>query len=172
MNVAEIADRAVRVHGAVQDPWELAAVLAVLAASPPELIVEIGCWSGGSLHAWRQTGAEVIGVTLPEHANILRDHGAAVILADSRQCRGQLDSVLAGRVPGFVFIDGGHDHLTCLSDWELARQVAPGAVIGFHDIACPDWPDPGRVWADVSRGYPSVAIIRPDAKMGTGLVFT
>lgn len=165
----QVAARAVQVYGACQDPWELSGVLTLLRADPPGVILEIGCWSGGSLYAWKSTGADVIGVTLPDHANILRPHGAEIILADSRHAKEQILDVLAGRVPGFVFIDGDHDEPVVRSDWELAREVAPGAVIGFHDIT---WPGPGKVWAEVSAGFPAVTFIRHKDNMGTGLVCT
>ncbi len=167
----QIASRAVQVYGAQQDPWELSCVLTLLRAKPPGLILEIGCWSGGSLWAWKSTGAEVIGLTLPAHANILRPHGAEIILADSTapDTEEELRTVLAGRVPGMVFIDGDHEYGPCASDFELAMRVAPGAVIGFHDITMPG---PRKVWDDTPAGLAKATFIHHPENMGTGLVFT
>ena len=171
LDAREVAGRAVTEYGAVQHPWELAAVLDLLAARPPGLILEIGCWSGGGLYAWRAVCPEVIGLTLPEYGNVLRSHGTEIVWADSRRARDPLLDQLAGRIPGFVFIDGDHSYEVVMSDWKLARDIAPGAVIGFHDITHPDYPGVARAWAEVRPGHPSIEIIHPDG-MGTGLVFT
>jgi hypothetical protein len=55
---------AVTLHGCDHDATELSLLLSIVTAMRPELIVEIGCDTGGSLYAWSSTGADLIGVSL------------------------------------------------------------------------------------------------------------
>lgn len=172
MSSNDIARDAIGIYGAVQHQWELARLLDVLDAAKPKLILEIGCWSGGTLWAWAQTGAELVAVTHPRDAHILRPHGAEVVLANSVSCHDRLAETLRGRVPGFVFIDGDHSYGMASSDWELAEEMAPGAIVGFHDIDCPGEPGPWRVFSAAAKSYPSMTIIQPGEQKGIGLIFT
>lgn len=172
MDADRVARDAIGTYGAVQEQWELATLLGLLDQAAPKLILEIGCWSGGTLYAWSHTGAAVIGVTHPMHANVLRPHGAEILLADSKDCRKELAGLLAGRTPDFVFIDGDHSEGMAKSDWRLSQQVAPGALVGFHDIACPGEPGPRKAFDAAAARYRSVTIIHPREQKGIGLVYT
>lgn len=180
MNISEIAHQAVTRHMCRQDETELAMLLRIVAAAHPVLIVELGCDVGGSLYAWRQLGAAVIGVSFgPEDSQWARviDHGATVIEGDTHDPATQekLVTELAGRVPGFVFIDGDHSEDGCRQDWELAvRLGAP--MVGFHDVSEYRLPgDPGvrAVFAEACETYPSVTIRNPadDSNPGAGIVW-
>jgi len=171
---------AVKDHGARQDPWELSVVLGILAGSRPQLIVEIGSWAGGSLYAWASTGAHVIGVTLEETRSTLNPHGAEMIWGDTLQpgTRQELEAALAGRVPDFMFIDGGHSAVCAENDFGLA-MAARARVIGFHDIRHPAFPGVRVVYEKACEGRRHMEIVnpRPPAEsggldaMGTGLIW-
>lgn len=169
---AVIAARAITEYGACQHLWEFAAVLSLLMTDPPELVLEIGSWRGGTLWAWQAMGADVIGVTLPDAAVVCEPYGATMIYEDSTTCQPVLEKALGDRVPGFVFIDGAHDEKHVQSDWELAQAVAPGAVVGFHDLANDNEPDVRVVFARAARAHPSARITHPYSGQGWGLIFT
>lgn len=180
MNWAEIARAAVREHYCRQDETELALLLGIVAAQSPALIVEIGCDVGGSLYAWRATGARVIGVTLgPEDAQWAKavSHGATVIEGDSHDpaVQGKLAAELAGQAPDFLFIDGDHSEAGCRADWELALRLGARAV-GFHDVSPFRLPgDPGvrKVFAEACALFPSAVIRNPadPSNPGAGVVW-
>ena len=139
MGPVSIARVAVEQHDALQDPWELGMTLAILSASVrPALIVEIGSLHGGSLWAWRMTGAEVIGVTAQEPVEFT-SHGARMIWGDSTKLNTQRDlrEALNGREPDFMFLDGDHSRASAANDWDLARLLG-ARVVGFHDIRHPN----------------------------------
>ena len=101
-----------KLHGCGQDAYELSLMLGIVAAMQPKLIVEIGCDTGGSLFAWRSTGAEVIGVSLGPHdpSKPWHSHGATLIQGDSHHVNtmARVKKELDGRRPDFFFIDGDH----------------------------------------------------------------
>ncbi len=176
---SEIAYDAVDRYGCGQDREELSILLGIVNALRPNLVVEIGCDTGGSLYAWASTGAEVIGVSLGPHdpTAICQEHGATLIRGDSHDPAviDQLVKVLAGRVPDFLWIDGDHSEAGCRADWLLARKLGARAV-GFHDISPRRIPgDPGvrKVWGEVCARYPSVIIRNPSDPWnpGAGIVW-
>lgn len=174
-----IAHQAVTEYGCSQDKTELSILLAVVSAQHPDLIVEIGCNTGGSLYAWRSICKDVIGISLGPHdpRDRAETHGAAVITGDSHH-DGTIELLkkkLAGRRPDFFFIDGDHSELGCRMDWVLAQDVGARCV-GFHDISPRRVPgDPGvrKVFAEACAKYPSVVIRNPADPMnpGAGIVW-
>ena len=180
MNYRELAHQAVTAHLCRQDETELAALLTLVAAEHPRLIVEIGCDVGGSLYAWRGLGARVVGVSLgPEDSQWARviDHGATVIEGDSHDpaVQAKLAAELDGQAPDFFFIDGDHSAAGCRQDWELALKLG-ARVAGFHDVSPYRLPgDPGvrAVFAEACKAYPSVMILNraDDRNPGAGVVW-
>jgi len=177
--ISRVAADAVAVHGCDQDPYELSLMLAIVIAMRPEVIVEIGGDTGGSLYAWRSTGADVIGISLGPHdpAKEWVSHGAVLIRGDSHHVAiiERLEKELDGRRPDFFFIDGDHSQAGCRSDWVLAQRVKARCV-GFHDISPRRIPgDPGvrKVFAEACARYPSVVIRNPADvdNPGCGLVW-
>ena len=171
---------AVKEYGCGQDPVELSLMLNLVTAMNPQVIVEIGCNTGGSLYAWTAaTDADVIGVSLGPHDpnEVCDPHGATLIVGDSHHVAimEKLEAELAGRRPDFFFIDGDHSEAGCRSDWILAQRVGARAV-GFHDISPRRIPgDPGcrKVFAEACARYPSVTIRNPADSMnpGAGIVW-
>jgi hypothetical protein len=129
-------------HNAIQKHEELAGFLALVAdIEPLNIIVEVGAFYGGTLWAWQQLGARVIGVDLPpagypDGPNV-NAAGMTVILGDSHDPAtvNQLVTELAGEPIDMLFIDGDHTYEGVKADYELySPLVRPGGVIGFHDI--------------------------------------
>ena len=174
-----VALDAVRRHGAQQDPWELEAVLTILRYQVrPAVILEIGSWAGGTLYAWAQTGAQVIAVTLPEHAaEPFTAHGAAVVWGDSTDpgVQATVASALPAGRADFVWVDGGHDAATAAADIAWACQLAPHGVVGVHDINLYRRHPSEQVrtaWDAARAGRPHIEIARdPDTTPGTGLLW-
>ncbi|MEH2100139.1 MAG: class I SAM-dependent methyltransferase [Nostoc sp.] len=51
----------------------------------------------------------------------------------------------------FIFIDGSHQYLDVLKDFELSFSlVKNGGWIAFHDVV-PTWPGPERVWHNIAK---------------------
>lgn len=142
MHPLVIARAAIEEHAAIQKPQELAAFLAiVMDVEPLKTIVEVGAFAGGTLWAWHQLGARVIGVDMPPpgypDGPQVNDLGMTVICGDSHDpvTRDQLVTELAGDLVDMLFIDGDHTYEGVKADYELyAPLVRPGGVIAFHDI--------------------------------------
>ena len=88
----DVATESVKVHGAIQKPNELAALLDILADVKPERIVEIGSDEGGTLYSWSQLPGppKVIAVDLPsgpyrKASGLPETHGAELVIGDSRR---------------------------------------------------------------------------------------
>lgn len=175
----KIARDAITLHGAQQDQWELEQLLALLdARGHLRLVVEIGCDQGGTLWLWRQTGAEVIAVTLHTRTDgVFAGHGATVIEGDSRDLgtRARLASAIGDRRPDLVFIDGDHSAFGASIDLLTALAIAPAGIIVMHDITRRDdhpaieaW----KPWQDVRGGRPYIEIVRElGVSPGTGVLF-
>jgi cephalosporin hydroxylase len=136
-----VARQAVTEWGAVQKGAELASFLALLMDLEPRTIVEIGSDAGGTLWAWQQVGARVIGVDLPYgcfgSGHELNDHGCEVIHGDSHDpaTRDLLVKVLDGTELDVLFIDADHSYRGVKADYEMyGPLVRPGGLVVFHDI--------------------------------------
>lgn len=135
MDVArEAVDR-----GSIQNPDELAEMLTILAASPPQRAVEVGVCFGGTLWALAQVCLSLVGVdrdlSLVDQRN--RTLPLTMLLeGDSADLRVVNEAVawLRGK-PDFIFIDAAHEPEAVLADFEAWRPaLAEGGVMGFHDI--------------------------------------
>lgn len=131
---SQIAEAAITV-GAIQKPKELAEFVSLLVDLDPEIIVEIGIHTGGTLHAWQQIAPIVIGI---DEDPLGQDWGATVIVGDSHSPKTvvALTKQLAGRKIDCLFIDGDHSYDGVRQDYEMYRPlVRRGGLIAFHDIA-------------------------------------
>ncbi len=176
----EIAVAAVRRHGALQKPAELAGLLRHIRPAGRWLVLEIGSDTGGTLWAWRQLGAEVIAVSLPDGpfgtGRPLRAHDATVIEGDSHTLATwlQVERVLAGRRADLLFIDGDHTEPGVTADLMAYSQfVEPGGLVALHDICPHARPDVGvrAVWQHLAA-LPGAAefVAVPETWGGIGAV--
>lgn len=136
--------------------------------------MEIGAHLGGGLYAWAATGADVIGISLPEDRHAARIPGPArMIWGDSKdpETRWLLRTWLDGRHPDMVFIDGDHSGPGCQADWELAIETGARMAV-FHDIAGPHTPAVAAVYEQACQGRRHAEIIEPaDGAEGTGIIW-
>lgn len=138
----DLAKEAVHKYHAIQKPPELAGFLAlVMELEPLKTVVEIGAFAGGTMWAWGQLGARVIGVDMPPpgfpDGPQVNDMGMTVICGDSHTeaTRDALLEALNGDLIDMLFIDGDHTYEGVKADYELyAPLVREGGIIGFHDI--------------------------------------
>jgi cephalosporin hydroxylase len=150
-------------HAAMQHTAELAAVLKLAADLQPQVVVEIGCMTGGALYAWRQICDEVYGITLPMGPpGYLVDHGAYVWFGDSHDpvSKEWLDACLCGRPVDVLHIDGDHSYQGVKADYEMySPLVRPGGLVIVNDVLN-DWdaPDEGRFWKELTaaREHPVI----------------
>jgi cephalosporin hydroxylase len=161
-----IAQIACDEHRASQKRDELAAAVRLVADVKPEILLEIGCDTGGTLWAWRQVCPQVYGITLPDNSystggsgGPLRDHGTTVYVGDSHDPAALrwLLGELAGRPLDVLVLDGDHLYAGVRADWDMyAMLVRPGGLVLLHDIhsagdiRCEVW----KFWPEKVRGLP------------------
>jgi cephalosporin hydroxylase len=178
-----IASQAIDTHDAIQKGGELTGFLALLMdLRPLEVIVEIGSDAGGTLWAWQQLGARVIGVDKPgagfNSGLALNDHGCEIVYGDSHDplTRQALLGLLKGRPVDVLFIDGDHSYNGVRADYEMyAPLVRAGGVIGLHDIC-----DHPRVpqckvkafWDSLDVPGKEEIVTEPRTWMGIGVIRT
>ena len=113
----------------------------------PSVIVEIGCYTGGTLDIWERytqlAGSslrKIIGIDIDTKPILLRKslEPMTVLLnvdSSSPEARRKLDEALAVENIDFGFIDGSHIYENVESDFELLwPRVRSGGALAFHDI--------------------------------------
>jgi glycosyltransferase involved in cell wall biosynthesis/predicted O-methyltransferase YrrM len=71
----------------------------------------------------------------------------------SREILSRWNELTNGRLIDFIFIDGSHQYLDVLKDFELSFPlVKDGGWIAFHDVIH-TWPGPERVWHNIAKDY-------------------
>lgn len=177
--MATAAQDAVGRHGANQDDWELGRLVDMIGAElAGRLVVEIGCDQGGTLWLWRELGAHAIAVTLHTRTDgQFRAHGAAVIEGDSTDelVRRRVEEFIDGCAVAMVFVDGGHDYFTAMSDIQWAKEIAPRGYVVVHDvnrnIGHPEI-ETYMAWAEHAEDRAHIVIARGgDRSPGTGIIF-
>jgi len=124
----------------------------------PSVIVEIGCYTGGTLDIWERytqlAGSslqKIIGIDLDTKRVLLRKSlkPMTVLLnvdSSSPEAGGKLDKALVSENIDFGFIDGSHIYEDVEGDFELLwPRIRSGGALAFHDIR---WSDDqvGRFW--------------------------
>jgi cephalosporin hydroxylase len=148
----EIARIAVSL-GAAQIEDELRQVIELAGSVRPSVIVEIGCYKGGTLYAWKQLCQRVYGITLLQDekydrggTQIIEHHGAVVLHGNSHEppSRQWLQSELGGTSVDVLVIDADHRFEAVKEDIiTYAPLVRPGGLILMHDVLLryPKFPD-------------------------------
>jgi len=177
----------------VQIRLEIAALLGVLAARTPEVILEIGTASGGSLFLFTRIAARdalLISVDLPGgkygggypswRAPLYKSFARpaqkiALLRADSHDRRTveRVSALLGGRPVDLLFIDGDHSYEGVKSDFEMySPLVRSGGVIAFHDIVPGRESDVGgvpRFWKETKRRAGTTEIVANWGQGGYGI---
>jgi predicted O-methyltransferase YrrM len=178
-----LARIAIEEREAIQKPSEFSALLEVVAGDPPQRLLEIGTYAGGTLWAFSQLArpdAIIVSVDLPggrfgggyspeqrrRFENFCRWEQRVVALPldshDPATVR-EVQDALGGRALDFLFIDGDHTYQGVKRDFELySPLVRTGGVVALHDIL-PDSDHEGAqvnlFWAEVRERYRSRELI-------------
>lgn len=114
-----------------------------LRIGPDHHVLEVGCgWGGFAIHAARERGCRVTGVTLStEQAAEARRRVAAagledrvdIVIRDYREMQGTYDRIVSIEMIEAVGYDGLGTYFS-----NLDRLLAPGGVIGIQAITVPD----------------------------------
>lgn len=112
------------------------ALLGILAAVRPKVMVQVGVWQAKDIAAFLQVlpGLVIHGIDCdpkPEAASV----PFHLVKEVSSKC---LRDVLTDTKPDLVYIDGDHSYGPVMQDMKLAIEHAPQAVIVGHDYRCPD----------------------------------
>jgi cephalosporin hydroxylase len=161
--------------------------------SPRQHVLEIGSLVGESLIPWMKhcsPGSSVISIDLvvpafdPRHPvqafghslfwpAIAEAYGLKFLCLDCDSRSPELVSKIRLMMPeiDFLFIDGGHDYATCLSDWNnYGPLVRKGGMVAFHDLGR-EWPDVRKVWEQVRQGYNYREIVQSPERYGIGVLY-
>lgn len=175
-----LAQNAVRQHGALQDPLELAEFCAYAAPHQPRVMVEIGSHKGGCWHALTHvcapdalcisidyellsTADDLRRLALPGQA-VSKIHGNSHDHETIETLHGIMVGHARGRGDGdtpyidLLFIDGDHHYGSVKQDHEwYGGLVRTGGIIAFHDIKRDESIEPGceasRYWREVVRPH-------------------
>jgi len=189
-NLEEVANDACvnREHKAIQRPGELLSAMKCLAGRNIRSVVEIGTCRGGSLKCWASIAAPdatIVGVDVPSSSPKLDERLSSWLTSNQRGkiFRGNsrdpvfCDSVMQylGRPIDFLFLDGAHHKRAVKMDYAIwSPHVAPGGLIGFHDVV----PNPKRptyyvpvLWNRLVRkvSWKSVIELRDPRYIGYGI---
>ncbi len=114
-----------------------------LRIGPGNHVLEVGCgWGGFAIHAARERGCRVTGITLStEQAAEARrrvaeaglDDRVDIVICDYRQMQGAYDRIVSIEMIEAVGYDGLRTYFS-----NLDRLLAPGGVIGIQAITVPD----------------------------------
>lgn len=178
---AEAIDR----YGALHNPGELAALLAILADLEPKVLLEIGTWAGGSAWAFSRIPSvrHIVTVDLDPRPGAAEQLAqlpcrAEQVIGDSQHPTTfkQVRALLEGFRPEVVFIDGAHDYAHARKDWELyGPMVTRGGVVVLHDTqGYPgvDYVQVPQLWAEIRQSYRTTEIFDLlGGPGGTGIVW-
>ena len=174
---------------------EITALLRLLSALRPAMVLEIGTAGGGSLYLFSKVAspdAVIISIDLPNgpfgggyppwkipfYKSFV--HGTQVIhlVRDDSHLSSTLTrirSILGGELLDFLYIDGDHAYEGVKKDFEMySPLVREGGMVAFHDIACTGSYFVGvhRFWTELKQRFPTLEIISsPDKnRLGIGIV--
>lgn len=172
---------------------EIRQLLDLLVVRKPKRVLEIGTANGGTLFLLCRAAdpdAKIVSVDLPggwfgggypkwKTTLYQRFTGANqelhLLRADSHNAQtfASVEGLLGGRMFDFIFIDGDHTYEGVRQDYEQYRKLlAPGGVIGFHDIV-PNVTDPDcqvpRFWRELRATEKTSEFVENPAQPGAGI---
>ena len=177
----------------IQHRQEITGLLSRVAEQRPQVVVEIGTASGGTLFLLSRVSAPqalLVSIDLPGgafgggyhawRAPLYRSFatgGQRIVLlrgsSHSQRMLERLRKTLADRPIDVLFIDGDHRYEGVKADFEMySPLVRPGGLIAFHDIMPdPQHPEVGveRFWREISARLPSSEVIANPAQEGYGI---
>jgi cephalosporin hydroxylase len=176
-----------------QAPEELLEVARIVQAQRPKTMLEIGSAMGGTLFVWCQMAdpqATVVSIDLPGGAfgggyeadrmplmRRLKQSCQTLFLlrADSHSSVTLLrvEEILKNNRIQFLFIDGDHSYQGVRQDFEMySPLVAPGGIIGFHDIVVAPDGSGGEVhefWNEAKLRFRHREVISDQGHAGYGI---
>lgn len=174
-----IAHTAVNQYFASQDQDELATLLAVIDDPGIRRVVEIGTFAGGLTWALERLPhvKQIVTIDLAQRPRYIGGKTQFVFGDSSNDATVlRVSNILDDNFADLLIIDGGHELVQVLSDWELYRGfVRHGGMVVFHDIN--EWgnhPDMQArdVWLKICPLYPHVEICANRwSSPGTGLLW-
>lgn len=185
MTALQLAQRAVAVHQAEQEPAELAALLALFSTRAGyQDVLEIGTGLGGTAWAFAQLPSvrQVVTISLPGSVGYsepgMLNGRVHVILGDSGSPATRALAKSWGPPEGYdlVLIDGDHTYEAAVRDWMMYGPLCvPGGLVALHDTR--DYPgrddhQVSRLWAEIRAEHVSVELVsNPGGPCGTGVIF-
>lgn len=164
---------------AAQNALELCELAAWLGGRrPPEVVLEIGVFLGGTAWLWRRLWphAQLVGVDLAEppcppcerreaHRDCPRERvratGMELVLGDSSAelTHARVKAALGGPV-GFLHVDGDHGYEGARRDFELyGALLERGGAIALHDVCSDAYPGATRLWQEIQAAWPAAFTI-------------
>jgi cephalosporin hydroxylase len=180
---------------------EILTFIEVLKKDPPNIVLELGTFRGGSLYMWTtvaKEGATLITVDMPacKHRDAMpaamedfiksfgipRGQEIHIVRGNSQteETLGKVKAVLKGRPVDFLFIDADHTYKSVIRDFELYSPLVKknGGIIAFHDIMpavyCGYTFGVHTLWAELKKTYKYMEIVenRRQVGCGIGVLFT
>jgi cephalosporin hydroxylase len=162
-----LARRAIDEYGACQKEGELEQLIAYLADTPLQRVLEIGFQDGGTswcfcqLAKLQRPDAIVIAVDLEipkrDYSDWWRLH---YLQRDSHEAATfeRIRKILRGLPLDLLFIDGDHSYAGVKQDFDMySPLVRPGGVIALHDVVTHEHPEQSEVdgfWRELLPGHP------------------
>jgi cephalosporin hydroxylase len=170
----------------MQSRHEIHALLELVGAERPQVVLEIGTARGGTLFLWARVSAPdalLVSVDLPDgefgggypewraplYRAFARDEQRVELLrADSHAeaTRDRVRTLLGGRAVDFLFIDGDHTYDGVARDFDLYTPlVRRGGLVALHDIVPQGESDAllvGEVpqfWAELREGHKVMELV-------------
>lgn len=146
-------------RGAIQKASELDALVPIVEAVEPELIIEIGVYLGGTAWLWAQLARTVVAIDVAPLVFRRLPPNVTLVKGNSQDI-GLRARIAAGPPIDVLFIDGDHTYRAAQADvisyWPLVR---PGGLVVLHDIAEHEDPDVGvpALWHDLAHQLPGHA---------------
>ena len=176
MNAKQIAYNAIHTHGAIQKEGELVRLIELMSERNLNIVVEIGCYRGGTLYVWQQFAEQVYGIDSGKgyynEIPYLNTHGATAILANShlKSTKEKLTSFLPGQCD-LLFIDGDHSENGVRQDVKMYLPfVRHGGLLVMHDILDVEVQrGPAAIWREL-EGNKQEIIEKPLTWAGIGVM--